>query len=141
MTLYQTKGSCSLHPEISELYITSNGIDNLLNKINSHKATGPDNISDRLLKEMQTQIEPILCQIFKKSYNIGITPNDWKHARVAPAYKKGDKLKPVNYRPISLTCICCKLIMLMEHIVTSHIMKHLETNNILYDLQHGFRHS
>ena len=87
---------------------------------------------------MKTEIAPILCLIFNKSYNTGITPNDWKHARVAPAYKKGDKHKPVNYRPISLTCICCKL---MEHIVTSHIMKHLESNNILYDLQHGFRHS
>ena len=27
----------------------------------------------------------------------------------------------------------------MEHIVTKHIMKHLECNNILYKLQHGFR--
>lgn len=29
----------------------------------------------------------------------------------------------------------------MEHIVTKHIISHLENNNILYDLQHGFRHS
>ena len=29
----------------------------------------------------------------------------------------------------------------MEHIVTKHIMTHLENNNILYDLQHGFRHA
>ena len=27
----------------------------------------------------------------------------------------------------------------MEHIVVSHIMKHLQSNNILYPLQHGFR--
>ena len=87
---------------------------------------------------MQAQIAPILCLLFTKSYESGITPTDWKHANVAPVYKKGDKHKPVNYRPISLTCISCKL---MEHIVTSHIMKHLESNNILYDLQHGFRHS
>ena len=45
---------------------------------------------------------------------------------------------PINYRPISLTCIICKL---LEHVVTSSIMKHLEYNNILYDLQHGFRSS
>ena len=39
-------------------------------------------------------------------------------------------------RQISLTCICCKLI---EHIIFSNIISHLENNNILYDLQHGFR--
>ena len=61
----------------------------LLNKINPHKATGPDNISGRLLKEMQAQIAPILCLLFTKSYESGITPTDWKHANVAPVYKKG----------------------------------------------------
>ena len=66
----------------------------------------------------------------------GEIPDDWRTAIVTPAYKKGQKYIPANYRPISLTCICCKII---EHIVTSHIMKHAEANNILYPLQHGFR--
>ena len=39
-------------------------------------------------------------------------------------------------RPISLTCILCKL---LEHIITSTVVKHLDQNKILYDLQHGFR--
>jgi hypothetical protein len=42
----------------------------------------------------------------------------------------------ISYRPITLTCISCKL---MEHIITSHIMKHADTHTILYPLQHGFR--
>ena len=29
----------------------------------------------------------------------------------------------------------------MEHVIASNIMEHLESNNILYDLQHGFRSS
>ena len=53
----------------------------------------------------------------------------WKLANVAPAFRKGEKYKAVTYRPISLTCNCCK------------IMTYLENNNILYDLQHGFRKS
>lgn len=40
------------------------------------------------------------------------------------------------YRPIKLTSICCKI---MKHIITSSIMSHAEDNNILYQLQHGFR--
>lgn len=76
--------------------------------------------------------------ILEKSLKTRITPTDWKHANVTPAFKKDDKYKPVNYRPISLTCISCKL---MEHIITKDIITRIETNNILYDLQHiyGFR--
>ena len=55
---------------------------------------------------------------------------------VSPIFKKGKKFEAVNYRPVSLTCICCKI---MEHLVTSHIMKHADANNIMYPLQHGFR--
>ena len=43
---------------------------------------------------------------------------------------------PVNYRPISLTSVCCKV---MEHIIFNSIMSHLEKNNILNSFQHGFR--
>ena len=57
-------------------------------------------------------------------------------AGVVPIFKKGEKYKPSNYRPVSLTCICCKL---LEHVVVRNIMTHLETNQILYDWQHGFR--
>ena len=55
---------------------------------------------------------------------------------MTPLFKKGDKCDPGNYRPISLTCICCKL---MEHIIVSNLTKHLNKHNVLYDLQHGFR--
>jgi hypothetical protein len=48
------------------------------------------------------------------------------------------KKNAVNYRPISLTCISCKI---MKHVITKHILNHLENNSLLYDLQHGFRYS
>ena len=41
------------------------------------------------------------------------------------------KLLAVNYRPVSLTCITCKL---FEYILT-----HLEDHNFFNDLQHGYR--
>ena len=44
--------------------------------------------------------------------------------------------RDANYRPVSLTSICSKL---MEHVIASQLMGHLNTNNILYDLQHGFQ--
>ena len=53
-----------------------------------------------------------------------------------PFLKKGEQYDPANYRPVSLTCIVCKL---MEHIVVSSMMQHFEENNILTRNQHGFR--
>ena len=58
-------------------------------------------------------------------------------ALVTPVFiKKGDRNKAANYRPISLTVICCKL---LEHILHSFIMRHLDAHNILTNVQHGFR--
>ena len=68
--------------------------------------------------------------------NVVYSRLDWSRALVTAIFKKGNKSDPANYRPVSLTCICCKI---MEHIILSHLSKHLSLNNILIDEQHGFR--
>ena len=55
---------------------------------------------------------------------------------MTPIFKKGDKHLAENYRPVSLTCVCCKI---MEHIICKHVHNHLDTHNILTLVQHGFR--
>lgn len=65
-----------------------------------------------------------------------VVPSDWTKALVTAIHKKDSKSNPANYRPVSLTSLCCKV---MEHIILSHIAKHLAANNILIDQQHGFR--
>jgi hypothetical protein len=119
-----------------EINTTCTGVLKLLQKLNPKKAAGPDNIRSNILKELAPAIAPILTIIFRKSLETGEVPPDGRSANVSPVYKKGDRHKAENYRPISLACICCKL---MEHIITSHIMNHADKNNILYPLQHGFR--
>ena len=94
-----------------------------------NKATGPDGISARTLKETADVVASPLCSIFNQSL--------WfSTANVTPIYKKGDRSKPENYRRISRTRITSKVI---EHIVTSHIMKFVEGNSLLYPKQHSFR--
>ena len=51
-------------------------------------------------------------------------------------FKSGHKSNPSNYRPVSLICVCCKV---MGHVVLCHLNRFLAVNNILTDLQHGFR--
>ena len=63
-------------------------------------------------------------------------PLDWKSATVVPVFKKGTRTDPSNYKPISLTCICCKI---FEHIISSATSKHANLHSIICTEQHGFR--
>ena len=128
----------SPHPLMEDITITTPGIFTLLQNLNIHKASGPDTISTRLLKETAEVTAPILKLIFEKSLATGEVPYDWRIANVTPVYKKGERCVPKNYRPISLTSTCSKV---LEHIISSYLMKHLESNNLLYEFQHGFRHN
>ena len=80
----------------------------------------------------------MLTLLFQASIKQSIVPTEWKQAHISPIFKKGDRSLPLNYKPISLTCVCSKY-KLLEHIIYSAIMKHLTTHNILTDAQHGFR--
>ncbi len=116
--------------------IQEGGVVYLLNQLDPNKASGPDQIPSRYLILFSEEIAPILTIIFQQSLETGQTPTEWKEAHVAPIFKKGDRSDPVNYRPVSLTSICCKT---LEHIIVSNIMDHLDARSILVDNQHGFR--
>ena len=89
-----------------------------------------------MLKECSNEISPILALIFNESLARGDVTDEWRQANVSPVFKKGEKYDAANYRPVSLTCICCKT---LEHILVSNINKHLALVSILADCQHGFR--
>ena len=59
--------------------------------------------------------------IFHKSLATGEVPGDWRTAYITPVFKKGQKYQADNYRRISLTSVCFKI---MEHVIASHIMNH-----------------
>jgi hypothetical protein len=129
-----TKGN-SPYSSVPDIAVHQAGVYKLLYNINQHKATGPDTIPGKLLKELASEISPISTTIYNASIKQGKIPNQWKEALITPLYKKGEREKASNYRPVSLTSICCKI---MEHILHSNIISHLEANNILSENQHGF---
>ena len=126
----------SQFPVLDSLGITEPGVTKLLQALKPGKAPGPDGITTKILKELAEEISPILTIIFQSSLDTGTLPSDWKDANVTPIFKKGEHYDPANYRPVSLTSVCCKV---LEHILTSNIMDHLELHGTLCHQQHGFR--
>ena len=124
-------------PKISHISISVDGVANLLRNLNPHKATGPDGIPAYFLKECSIEIAPILTLIFQySSVHQGPMPDEWKTANIIPIFEKGDRTNTGNYRPVSLTSICSKL---LEHIIYSSNFSHLKEYNILCEEQHGFQ--
>ena len=120
---------------MGDITVDPKGMAKLLGGLNVHKASGPDGLNARVLKEFSNEISPILALIYNESLARGEVPDEWRQANVSPVFKKGEKYA-ANYRPVSLTCICCKT---LEHILVSNINKHLALDSILADCQHGFR--
>ena len=123
-------------PNISPVIIHNEGIIKLLSNLNEHKAKGPDEIPTMILKKLSVPISPALTLIFQASLHQCKIPTEWKIANIVPVFKKGDRSNPGNYRPVSLTCVCGKI---LEHVIYSHIFSHLKRYNILCDEQHGFQ--
>ena len=118
------------------IIVTTKGVEKILKNINASKAMGPDGIHPRVLKELAPNISEVMAHFFQQSINRGTIPDEWKNANICPLFKKNDRTIPSNYRPVSLTCITCKL---LEHIICSNLMQHFEKHNILNSRQHAFR--
>ena len=123
-------------PRMENITVLIAGVCKLLKNLDPTKACGPDEIHPKVLIEIADEIAPVIAHLFQQSLNNAKIPKDWSLATICPIYKKGDTASPKNYRPVSLTSVLCKM---LEHIVCSNIMKHLEEHSIITDRQHAFR--
>ncbi len=121
---------------IHEIEVTKEMVLKLLKKLEIRKAIGPNGVSGHVLKECSDQLSGPITDIIKCSLNTGRVPKEWKRADIIPLYKSGNKQKPLNYSPVSLTSILCKL---CERIIKEQWVKYLEMNDVLTNAQSGFR--
>ena len=119
-----------------DITVSLNGVLKLLKDLNPHRAPGPGQLKPIVLQRLRDVIAPVLQVIYQKSLDTGRVPNDWNTAYVYPLFKKRDTSLASNYKLISLTSILCKV---LEHIVKTNVVSHMDNHNLLYDLQHGFR--
>ena len=131
-----SEGEFSKGEFIKDIIITKEEVEKKLKALISDKAQGPDQIPPRVLKELHKELAEPLTILFRKSIESGIVPSDWKFAEVTAIFKKGNRTDPGNYRPVSLTSICCKI---LEQFVRDSIVDHMTDNNLYSECQHGFR--
>ena len=82
----------------------------MIGSLQNGKASGPDLINNRILKETADEISTPLCTMFNLSVSSGQFPSIWKEANVTPIFKKDDPSLVSKYRPISLLSTVGKLL-------------------------------
>ena len=118
-----------------EMEITLEAVKAKLAKLKINKSPGGDQLHPRVLSETREQIAEPLLMIFRNSLLTGQVPVDWKLAEVVALHKKGARSDRGNYRPVSLTSVCCKV---LESLIRDHVMSHLLNNDLLSKSQFGF---
>jgi hypothetical protein len=99
------------------------------------KSTGWDGVHPHVLKHCAEGFASPVATLFKLSITTAAVPKAWRRANVTPIFKKGSKLEPGNYRPVSLTSILCKE---LEKLIKTAIVEHLNLNKLVSPAQHGF---
>ena len=84
------------------VYTKPDDIEKIIRNLKPKSSAVCDNISTKLLKEIENVISRPLSIIINQSICTGIFPDKLKIAKVIPLYKKDDDRSFGNYRPISL---------------------------------------
>ena len=117
-------------------HISSEDILILIQNIQTNKAAGIDKINGNFFKHGAKKLAKPIAQLCNLSIILGTFPDECKIAKLVPLHKKGSKVDPKNYRPISLLPVVSKII---ERVIYDQTVSFLNENNFLYNRQSGFR--
>ena len=121
---------------LEDIDFTEDNFIQAINLIPSHSAGGPDKFPACIFKECKNEIVKPLFLIWRQSLDSGEIPHKYLQQCIIPIFKKSNKGKPENYRPVSLTA---HLIKIFERVLRVKIVHYIETSNILSNEQYGFR--
>ncbi|MEW8191406.1 MAG: reverse transcriptase family protein [Candidatus Thiodiazotropha endolucinida] len=127
--------AATVNTPLSTIVLTPLEVESVLKTLPVAKASGPDGLSNRVLRELSKELSVPYCSLFNQSLRMGIVPSSYKEANVCPVPKTGDLSLVSNYRPISLLNSEDKV---LERLVFKHLFNHLRDNNLLSSLQSGF---
>ena len=108
----------------------------ILSSLDINKSTGPYSIPSKVLNVLKNDISEQLADLFNLSFTTGTFPTLLKTAEVIAIRKKDSKSNFTNYHPISLLSNLDKI---LEKLIHSRLSTFLNTKDIIYPLQFGFR--
>ena len=120
---------------LDSFHVTDADVLKLMKDLHPNKSPGIDGIHPRVLKELAEVLVKPITIIYKKSLAECELPQHWKEATITPIFKKGDRTRAENYRPVSLTSLICKI---LEKLIVAQIIKHVKANQHMSKQQHGF---
>ena len=129
------KFDLSQGPPLTNITVEVETVLKKIEALNPDKACGPDNIRARTLCELAAELSAPITIIFNKCLAECAVPCDWKLSNVTAIFKKADKTDAGNYRPISLTCLLCRI---LESIIRDEVLLHLRKYELIEKSQHGF---
>ena len=75
---------------IAPLTILQKGVEKLFKGLKQEKASGFDNIPNRVLKEFSNELSPAATALFTHTLGTGTVPEDWTDAAISLIFEKGD---------------------------------------------------
>ena len=120
---------------LTRLEIDESDVLDILKCLDVSKATGPDGLSAKILKEAAPCIASPLSKLINMSLSKQVFPSEWKKANVTPIHKSGSTSECGNYRPISLLSCVSKV---MERVVFKCLFNFCRDNLVITDKQSGF---
>ena len=117
-------------PEISASTVLSH-----LLSLDTTKATGPDGLSARFLKEVSNVIVEPLTVLYNESLQTGVIPLEWKKSHITLVHKGGSADDATNYRPIAVISVVVKI---LEKLVATELSRYLESTAQLHPHQAAY---
>ena len=125
---------------LEDIEISPGIVGRALGRMKMNASAGPDKIPPIFFRKTGNSLSFPLALMFRTFIDLHTLPTEWKSSNITPKHKKGPVSAPSNYRPISLTCTCCKL---LESLIAAELVNFLNKHKLISKHQHGFlkRHS
>ncbi len=121
---------------LTRIDLTIDKVSDAISNSKNNKSPGIDGITNELIKNGGACLTNSLFKLFGKIIDTNKTPKEWNTGVIIPIHKKGDHSDLNNYRGITLTPCISKI---FNRIIANDISDFLEKNNILTEVQGGFR--
>ena len=110
--------------------------EKILKALDQDKATGPDGLPGRILKECAEELALPVTILAKRMLVLGSWPECWRYHWISPLFTKGLRSNASNYRGVHLASVLSKTV---ERVLGKIICDYLEESGSFGETQWAFR--